>query len=218
VTRVAIVAAAPAFRDRLESIVGSAGALTVSATASSVDALASNLGVASSEVVLLHAGAELGARFLDAMPPIPVVVLVGRRVPPSVLPAMLAAGVRGILPDDATRDEIAAAVDAAIAGLVVVPAEMVSDLVASRPQTADGARDFAAARPQSTVAAPSLTPREREILSMLAEGLPNKLIAARLAISEHTVKTHLEAIFEKLGASTRAEAVALGVRRGLLLL
>jgi DNA-binding CsgD family transcriptional regulator len=65
---------------------------------------------------------------------------------------------------------------------------------------------------------PSLTPREREILSMLAEGLPNKVIASRLGISEHTVKTHLEAVFEKLGASTRAEAVARAVRLGLLLL
>jgi NarL family two-component system response regulator YdfI len=95
---------------------------------------------------------------------------------------------------------------------------MVTDLVAARPTPTDGARDFAAARPRSAVSAPPLTPREREILSMLAEGLPNKLIAARLRISEHTVKTHLEAVFEKLGASTRAEAVALGVRRGLLLL
>jgi two-component system nitrate/nitrite response regulator NarL len=48
--------------------------------------------------------------------------------------------------------------------------------------------------------------------------MPNKLIASRLRISEHTVKTHVEAIFDKLGASTRAEAVARGVRRGLLLL
>jgi DNA-binding CsgD family transcriptional regulator len=48
--------------------------------------------------------------------------------------------------------------------------------------------------------------------------LPNKSIAARLGISDHTVKTHLEAIFDKLGASTRAEAVARGVRLGMLLL
>jgi DNA-binding NarL/FixJ family response regulator len=218
VTRVAIVAAAPAVRDRLETVVRSAGSLAVSAVAASVDALASTAGLASSEVVLLHVGAGIGARDLDAMPPIPVVVLTGRGVGTAVLPAILAAGVRGILPDDATSEEVAAALEAATAGLVVVPPEMVNDLVASRAPAGDGAPDFAAARPQSSVAAPSLTPREREILSMLAEGLPNKLIAARLAISEHTVKTHLEAIFDKLGTSTRAEAVAVGVRRGLLLL
>lgn len=66
--------------------------------------------------------------------------------------------------------------------------------------------------------APSLTNREREILALLAEGLGNKQIAARLGISTNTVKTHLELLFEKIGVSSRAEAVATGVRRGLLLL
>jgi DNA-binding CsgD family transcriptional regulator len=63
-----------------------------------------------------------------------------------------------------------------------------------------------------------LTNREREILALLADGLANKQIAARLGISTNTVKTHLELLFEKLGVSSRAEAVASGVRRGLLLL
>ncbi len=64
----------------------------------------------------------------------------------------------------------------------------------------------------------ALTNREREILALLADGLGNKQIAARLGISANTVKTHLELLFEKLGVSSRAEAVATGVRRGLLLL
>lgn len=217
-TRVAIVAGAAAVRDRLQALVGSIEPLTVSAVSPSVEALASDPRLAASEVVLLHVTASMGPRDLDVIPPIPVVVLGDPRVPTSALAAMLAAGVRGILADDATPEEIAVAVDAAAAGLVAVPPEIVADLVAPRPAAGDGARDFAPARQRSTVGAPPLTPREREILSMLAEGLPNKLIAARLRISEHTVKTHLEAIFEKLGASTRAEAVALGVRRGLLLL
>lgn len=63
-----------------------------------------------------------------------------------------------------------------------------------------------------------LTTREREILALLADGLANKQIAARLGISPNTVKTHLELLFEKLGVSSRAEAVASGVKRGLLLL
>lgn len=71
---------------------------------------------------------------------------------------------------------------------------------------------------RDTVAGPLLSNREREILALLADGLGNKQIAARLGISTNTVKTHLELLFEKLGASSRAEAVALGVRRGLLLL
>jgi DNA-binding CsgD family transcriptional regulator len=53
---------------------------------------------------------------------------------------------------------------------------------------------------------------------MLADGLANKEIAARLGISSHTVKTHVQSVFAKLGAETRAEAVALGVRRGLIVL
>jgi len=64
----------------------------------------------------------------------------------------------------------------------------------------------------------SLTNREREILALLADGLANKQIAARLGISTNTVKTHLELLFDKIGVSSRAEAVAMGVRRGLLLL
>jgi DNA-binding NarL/FixJ family response regulator len=63
-----------------------------------------------------------------------------------------------------------------------------------------------------------LSKREQEILALLADGLGNKQIAARLGISTNTVKTHLELLFEKLGVSSRAEAVAAGVKRGLLLL
>ena len=63
-----------------------------------------------------------------------------------------------------------------------------------------------------------LTKREREVLTLLADGLGNKQIAARLGISTNTVKTHLELLFEKLGVSTRAQAVAAGVRSGLLML
>jgi len=64
----------------------------------------------------------------------------------------------------------------------------------------------------------SLTQRERQILSLLEDGLGNKQIAARLGISPSTVKTHLELLFEKLDVTSRAEAVAVSVRRGLLFL
>jgi len=75
-----------------------------------------------------------------------------------------------------------------------------------------------AATIDDTAAGPTLTNREREILMLLADGLGNKQIAARLGISTNTVKTHLELLFEKLGVSSRAEAVATAVKRGLLLL
>ena len=60
----------------------------------------------------------------------------------------------------------------------------------------------------------SLTPREREVLALMARGLPNKQIGARLAISLHTVKFHVASILAKLGAASRTEAVMLGARQG----
>ena len=63
-----------------------------------------------------------------------------------------------------------------------------------------------------------LTPRERQALSLLAGGLPNKTIASRMGISEHTVKFHVNSILSKLGAQSRTEAVVFATRRGLILL
>ena len=79
-------------------------------------------------------------------------------------------------------------------------------LVVRAPAAPDG---FGPARPL-------LTPRELEILGCLGDGLSNKAVARRLSISQHTVKFHLEAVFAKLGANSRAEAVAKGLRGGLL--
>jgi DNA-binding CsgD family transcriptional regulator len=64
--------------------------------------------------------------------------------------------------------------------------------------------------------AEALTPREREVLELLAGGLSNKEIAARLGISEHTAKFHVASVLAKLGAANRADAVRRGVRRGLV--
>jgi DNA-binding NarL/FixJ family response regulator len=61
-----------------------------------------------------------------------------------------------------------------------------------------------------------LTPRELEVLELLAEGLPNKAIGTRLSISDQTVKFHVASIISKLGASNRTDAVRLAVRRGLI--
>jgi NarL family two-component system response regulator YdfI len=63
-----------------------------------------------------------------------------------------------------------------------------------------------------------LSDRELEVLERLADGLSNKLIAHRLNISEHTVKTHVASIFAKLGAASRTEAVSQAIRRGLVML
>jgi len=111
-------------------------------------------------------------------------------------------GVRAILPRDASAAEIMAAVESAAAGLAVI-----------RPD------DLAPLLPAAVSAEPSnLTPRELEVLRMLAEGAANKAIAFALDISEHTVKFHVASILSKLNAGTRTEAVAIGLRRGLVML
>lgn len=131
------------------------------------------------------------------------------------LTAALRVGVRAVLPRDASADEIIAAIEAAAAGLVALPSDLVDDLLAAS----------ARAEPALTTAtsiAPSdgapLSAREREVLALIARGMANKAIAPRLGISEHTVKAHVASIFEKLGAGTRAEAVVTAARLGLLLL
>jgi DNA-binding NarL/FixJ family response regulator len=216
VTRIGIVAAAARVRAQLEAVIARSASLTLSVAAASIDAILADARLASSEVLVVHVGAtDLGAREIDVLPPIPIVALLRAPVVDGASARLLAFGIRGVLADDSTPEEIHAAIEAAVAGLVVVAAERVGELVRSR--AAPPARDLGRS-PEKADRIPSLTPREQEILGMLAEGLPNKVIASRLGISDHTVKTHLEAVFGKLGASTRAEAVARAVRAGLLLL
>lgn len=123
----------------------------------------------------------------------------------------LRAGARAVLPRSAAPEEIRAAVRAAAAGLASLPAALAGALLDGTSPDGTGAK-LVDTRDQI------LTPRERQVLTLLGEGLLNKEIAVQLDISEHTVKTHLAAIYEKLDVSNRAEAVATGLRRGLIML
>jgi two-component system nitrate/nitrite response regulator NarL len=121
------------------------------------------------------------------------------------------------------RTKLAAALDAHPAFEVVSTSASVDDVGLSADvvlvaRASGDASPIVRAPARDPLSGTVLTSREREILALLADGLPNKQIAARLGISTNTVKTHLELLFEKLGVSSRAEAVATGVRRGLLLL
>jgi DNA-binding NarL/FixJ family response regulator len=116
----------------------------------------------------------------------------------------LRSGIRAVLPGDLGPREILAAVEAAAAGLAVLHPQDIPALVADRP--------LPAAQLQT------LTPREVQVLAMLAEGHGNKTIAWKLGISEHTAKFHVASILSKLNAGTRTEAVTLGIRRGLILI
>jgi DNA-binding NarL/FixJ family response regulator len=121
----------------------------------------------------------------------------------ALVSAALGDGASGVLAYGAGVAEVSAAIEAAAAGLVVVPA------------SARSAVAWRSSRPEPGA---SLTEREREVLALLAAGLPNRAIGARLGISEHTVKTYVAAILDKLDAATRAEAVAIGLRRGVIML
>jgi len=121
-----------------------------------------------------------------------------------------AAGVRGLLFRDAGPRRLAAALRAVAEGLVVLDGGL-ADLLAP------SAEDDESSRLGDEPAEP-LTPREVEVLQLLAQGLSNKQIAARLAISDHTAKFHVAAILGKLGADGRTDAVVRAARAGLILL
>jgi DNA-binding NarL/FixJ family response regulator len=120
----------------------------------------------------------------------------------------LRSGIKAILPRDSGRDEIVAAIQAAHAGLVLLDPEVAKNLASRIPTQAAQL----ATRPDD------LTPREIEVLRMLAEGLGNREMASHLGISDHTVKFHISSILDKLGAATRTEAVTMGIRMGIILL
>ena len=115
----------------------------------------------------------------------------------------------GLVPPDASAAELQAAVTAAALGLIVLAQPLGDRLLAGRVAVT--------ALPADESDEP-LTSREHEVLDLLGQGLSNKQIARRLAISEHTVKFHVSALYAKLGATSRTDAVSRGARRGLITL
>lgn len=137
----------------------------------------------------------------------PVIALAaGAQAASEALSALLGAGVRGVLLQAAQPTALAAAIGAVSHGLTVIGPEISASFTGAHPSAA----------PRSEVEA--FTPREREVLALLAEGLPNKLIARQLHISEHTVKFHINGLLTKLGVSSRTEAVVRATRLGLIAL
>jgi NarL family two-component system response regulator YdfI len=207
VTRVLIVAASTVVRAGLESLLGSSPALQVAGKVSTLSSL-QDLDAPEADVVLLDSdGVALPVVLHREGGALPVVLLIGERETGETMD-VVRHGVRGVLPRAAGGDEIVAAIEAVAAGLIVVHPD-----VANFFQPQPGAED----RPGMSFEE-SLTPREVEVLALLAEGAGNKEIARQLRISEHTIKFHVGSILAKLGASSRTEAVTLGVRRGLIML
>jgi NarL family two-component system response regulator YdfI len=212
VIRAFIVAVSPLVRAGLENILAAQGVEVVGAI-SSVDLLADYLAQGGADVVFIDVSGEQSETVLASIDQLELtseaaVILLADHPAPGWLAEAVRAGVGAILPTGASPEQLVAAMQAATAGLVVIHrGEIDSTFPAARPAS----RPFA--EPPE-----ALTPREREVLQMLASGLGNKEIAARLAISEHTVKFHVASILGKLGAASRTEAVALGIRHGLVLL
>jgi len=109
----------------------------------------------------------------------------------------LKAGAKAYLLKDAPREDLLACIKAVHEGRTLIPPAI-------------------AAKMAETIGAPTLSPREIEVLELVAEGKSNKEIAAALSITEGTVKSHLSALLGKLGASDRTQAVTIALKRGLL--
>ncbi|MFI5273424.1 MAG: response regulator transcription factor [Ktedonobacterales bacterium] len=232
--QVAIVSAFPAIRSGLAALLRAQPGWSVTGESSpaALAASAAPLAIAETPDVMLFdldalPPAESFAAWLEhARPRAGAVLLVADRPEPPVRGAeSLSRAVRrllrvaedaglalGVLGREATIEEIVAALTAAAGGLVTLDRRIAAALWVA-PEPAPPAIE----RPAGMVEEP-LTAREREVLQLLAEGLPNKTIAARLHVSEHTIKFHVSSIMLKLNAASRTEAVTQAARRGVLLL
>lgn len=195
-----VAAASAVMRAGLESVVRAGDGLTL-LSSGSTDHLEQHLDDLTADVLLLTLPA-LTDDWISALAAaaLPAVVLASAQ---NVYGA-LRAGIRAVLPPNASAGEITAAVTAAYAGLIAVS-----------PAALDSLHSRAAS--SSEPLEEPLTPRELDVLALLAEGHSNKLIGQSLGISDHTVKFHVAAIMTKLQAGSRTDAVMQGIRRGLIM-
>jgi two-component system, NarL family, response regulator YdfI len=212
VIRVFIVAASPLIRAGLQGMLTDSR-VDIVGSAPDLEPISAQLVDVEADIVLVEAAADAHQELLDMLEDTEIareypVIVLSEQIKADWLSDALRAGVRAVLPREVTPEQLRAALEAAAAGLLIVhPSELDTVLPATVGSSA----------PVDELLEP-LTKREREVLQMLAAGLANKEIAARLAISDHTVKFHVASILGKLGASTRTEAASVGIRRGLVLL
>ncbi|RKE22793.1 response regulator transcription factor [Streptomyces sp. TLI_171] len=138
-------------------------------------------------------------RRLTALPDPPAVLILTTYSTDADILAAVEAGATGYLLKDAPPEELAAAVHATARGETVLAPPVAARLLG-----------------RVRAGRPSLSPREAEILQLLAEGLPNRQISRRLFISEATVKTHLVHVYDKLGVDSRTSAIAAGLAAGII--
>ena len=153
-------------------------------------------------------GVEATRRLQQLDPSLGVIALTTYADDRSVLGA-LQAGARGFLTKDAGAEEIKRAIDAVVEGEAAIDPAVHHHLVAAVAAGAGSETEQPPTLPDG------LTPREAEVLSLIADGLSNAEIAERLVISQATVKSHVNHIFTKTGVRDRAQAVAYAYRNGL---
>jgi DNA-binding NarL/FixJ family response regulator len=205
VIRVVIVDDHDLVRAGLAELLGSAEDLEVVGTAADGDSAVEVVSAHRPEVVLMDlsmpgvGGIEATRRILAEQPGIRVIVLTSSSISSEVLGA-LDAGAIGYLLKDASPDELRGGIRAAARG--------------ESPLSPKAARAVVAARDVGQETR-ELSAREREVLSCVAEGLPNKLIARRLEISEKTVKAHLTSIYQQINVSDRTQAALWATQHGV---
>lgn len=209
--RVVIVSRYPAVRAGLSTLLESDVALEVVGAVSNAADLQSLLAdtrvdVAVVDVEAMEREAVLGAVSSASPGNTQAIVLVdpGDPITRAASPAQMDASGWSVLSRDADCEQLAAAIRAVAARLYVFDPALLSSVRSSEELRSETGHN------------PALSSREREVLQLLARGLPNKSIAARLDISPHTVKFHVTSIMAKLGASSRTEAVTLAARSGEL--
>ncbi|MFI6655301.1 response regulator [Streptomyces sp. NPDC050523] len=200
-----------AVREPLAAVLGMSEDIDVVAAAADGSEVLAAVAAAAVDVVLMDLrmpvmdGIETTRRLSEQHPDTAVVVLTTFADDDSIL-AALSAGARGYLTKNAGRQDILRAIRAAAAGQSVLDREVQDRLLAT-------VRTRPPAPGQSLPA--DLTPREREVLTLIGQGLPNRAIAQQLFISEATVKTHINNLFAKADIRDRADAVRRALAAGL---
>jgi two-component system, NarL family, response regulator YdfI len=211
VIRILIAARSPIVQAGLEAMITREPTLQIVGRITALAALESSLGSGHPDAIVLEA-ALLTDTHLKTLAVLQQEVAIALLVAPNEsysATTLLPLGVKAILPINVTADELILTVEAISVGLIVLHPD-VSDALLQELPSSSGSE-----LPPNLVDTP-LTPRELELLQLLATGLGNKAIARQMNISEHTAKFHISSIFCKLNASSRTEAVMLGMRLGLI--
>ena len=188
-------------REWLSKAVSSEPEIRIAGTAATFQFLQSLMSDTSADISLIDLQPEMPASttrdWLEELLEVTSVVLLVPEPEPGVVNQIRRAGAGGVLQSNASSEQIVQAIKSVASGLMVFDRALA-------PQSPDD-------EPLE-----QLTPRESEVLRLLADGLGNKEIAVKLSISEHTIKFHIHSILGKLGAASRTEAVTRGLRSGLI--